>query len=488
MTVPFDAAARRAALRTTRGSSSGPTRSGSRWAGPRPSASASASERERGRSPTAARRQTALSTGWTPHAIGLAVVVAIIVAVGLVFVASSSSVSSLRTHGSSWYIFRRQLQWVGLGTLVLVVAVTVPYRVWHRLAPVIFGAVWAATCLTVIVGKKRNGSRRWLGPESIALQPSEAMKFALIVGLATMFLIVADKPDRDRLLSHQLVVVSVFVLVPIALQPDMGTGIILMVILFAMSVYMGLSGRRFARIGSLAAVLVALFAWHEPYRRDRILAFRHPERDLNGIGYHVLQSKLGFASGRLFGVGVGASKAKWGFLPNSHTDFIFAVIGEELGLVGAGLVLGLFLGLALLGMQTARRAPDRFGALVAVGITAWLFSQAIINMGAVVGALPVTGVPLPLISVGGSSFVVVMAALGVLLNIARSGRHLAAERVQSDRSANVSARATRSTGSRGLVQTHALPSIRRSSTGGTPVRVVTPLTRPVSRRARRARP
>lgn len=431
MTMPFDASAQRRGLTTARRSLDRPTG---------PSRNQTNRNQTNRNQPTGselrlhggkispptnrvvAGRRTTRATSWTPQAIGLGVVISIVVAVGLVFVASSSSVSSLNTYGSSWYIFRRQLQWVGLGTVLLVVAITVPYRAWQRLAPWLFGFVWICTVLTLFVGHSRNGSRRWIGPDSIALQPSEALKFTLTIALASMFIAIADKPAKDRLLSHQLIFMSVIVLGPIALQPDMGTGIVLTTIIFSMAVYMGLSGRRFARIGGGALVLGVLFAWQEPYRRDRLLAFRHPERDLNGIGYHVFQSKVGFASGRLFGVGVGASKAKWGFLPNSHTDFIFAVIGEELGLVGAAMVLGLFLALALFGMQTARRAPDRFGSLVAVGITAWLFSQAIINMGAVVGALPVTGVPLPLISVGGSSFVVVMGALGVLLNIARSGR------------------------------------------------------------------
>lgn len=361
-------------------------------------------------------------TSWTPHAIGLAIVIVIVVAVGLVFVASSSAVASLNRYGSSWYIFRRQLLWVGAGTVVLSATITIPYRFWRRASPIIFGLTWAATAATLVVGIRRNGSRRWIGPESIALQPSEALKFALIIGLATLFLAVSDKPEHGKLITHHVVLAAALCMVPVALQPDMGTAMILAVILLVMGVFAGLPVSSFAKIGAFGILAGALFAWKEPYRRDRILAFRHPELDLDGIGYHVLQSKLGFASGRFFGVGVGASKAKWGFLPNSHTDFIFAIIGEELGLVGATLVLGLFLLLAFLGMQTARKAPDRFGALVAIGITAWLFSQAIINMGAVVGAMPVTGVPLPLISVGGSSFVVCMASLGVLLNIARSAR------------------------------------------------------------------
>jgi cell division protein FtsW len=352
----------------------------------------------------------------------MAVIIAILVAVGLVFVASSSSVISLNRYGSSWYIFQRQLRWVGLGSVALAITVAIPYRLWQRFAPVIFALTWIATLCTLIFGVERNGSRRWIGPESVAFQPSESLKFALVIGMATLFIAVSGRADRPKIIAHHVVVASGVTLLPIALQPDMGTGLILVLVILAMALTAGISVHSLGKIGLAGLILGALFAWKEPYRRDRILAFRHPEKDLDGIGYHVMQSKLGFASGRFFGVGIGASKAKWGFLPNSHTDFIFAIIGEELGLVGAGLVLVLFLALALVGMNTARHAPDAFGALVATGITAWLFSQAVINMGAVVGALPVTGVPLPLISVGGSSFTVVMASLGVLLNIARSGQ------------------------------------------------------------------
>ena len=237
MTIPFDARARGRATRRPR-------------VGSRPS---NVTELTRTRT---TRARPIGATSWTPQAIGLAVIMAVIVAVGLVFVASSSAVSSLNTYGSSWYIFRRQLQWVGLGTLLLAITVVVPYRTWHRLAPVILGSVWVATVLTLVIGHERNGSKRWIGPESVALQPSEALKFALTIGLASMFMVIADKPDRDRLLSRQLWAVSVLVLGPIALQPDLGTGIILLAILFAMSVYMGLSGRRFAKIGAIAGILI----------------------------------------------------------------------------------------------------------------------------------------------------------------------------------------------------------------------------------------
>src|SRR5205814_7246378 len=160
----------------------------------------------------------------------------------------------------------------------------------------------------------------------------------------------------------------------------------------------------------------------EPYRRARMLAFLHPLADTSNTGYQSLQGLVALGSGGLLGRGLGASRAKWGFLPNAHTDFIFAIIGDELGLIGTVIVVGLFAAFAVLGVRAAVRAPDRFGALVASGITAWIVGQAIINIGAVIGLLPVTGVPLPFVSYGGSSLVIAMGAVGVLLNVARQGR------------------------------------------------------------------
>jgi len=172
-------------------------------------------------------------------------------------------------------------------------------------------------------------------------------------------------------------------------------------------------------VGTLGAVVLGLA---EPYRRARMMAFRHPLADKSNIGYQSVQGLVALSAGGFFGRGLGASRAKWGFLPNAHTDFIFAIIGDELGLVGTLLVVGLFAAFAVLGVRAAVRAPDRFGALVASGITAWIVGQAIINIGAVIGLLPVTGVPLPFVSYGGTSLMIAMGAVGILLNIARQGR------------------------------------------------------------------
>ena len=180
--------------------------------------------------------------------------------------------------------------------------------------------------------------------------------------------------------------------------------------------------RTLRNAGIVAAASAGVLALLAPYRLHRLLSFLHPERDKTNTGYQAVQARVGMATGRIFGVGLGAGREKTGYLPNAHTDFIFAVIGEEVGLIGCLVVVLLFVGLALLGIRAAARAPDRYGTLVASGITAWIVLQALVNVGAVVGLLPVTGVPLPFVSFGGSSTVITMAAVGMLANVARQGR------------------------------------------------------------------
>jgi cell division protein FtsW len=201
-------------------------------------------------------------------------------------------------------------------------------------------------------------------------------------------------------------------------QPDMGTAIVVTCITFSLLFAAGVPLKPIAKTVGTVAVLCAIAGFVEPYRRDRLLSFLNPFAHSQGTGYQVVQSLVGIGSGRLFGLGLGAGREKWGLLPNPHTDFIFSVIGEETGLIGALVVLGLFLFLGWLGLRAARSAPDRFAALLAVGITLWIMSQAVINIGAVIDVLPVTGIPLPFISFGGSSLVITLAAAGILVNIA----------------------------------------------------------------------
>jgi cell division protein FtsW len=363
--------------------------------------------------------------GWTPLSFGLVALVALLTTVGLVFVASSSSVYALHRWGNPWHLFEKQVMFVGLGIGCLIVAMLVPYRVWRVIGPLLLGGSFLGVLATFTsLGISKNGSTRWIGPEALAFQPSEIMKLGLAATLALGLAEIEGHSDEQRKIRNQIFVVLVLVIAPIFLQPDMGTAMILVSILASMVVATGLPARVLATYGVIGVAGTVLLALVEPYRRDRLLAFMHPDKDPDGIGFHVMQSKMGFASGHFTGLGVGASRAKWGFLPNSYTDFIFAIIGEEIGMVGALLVMSSFLLIALCGSHIARRTDDRFASLLAVGITTWIVSQAVINMGAVIGTMPVTGVPLPFISKGGSSFVILMAAAGVLINIARHTRRV----------------------------------------------------------------
>ncbi len=202
-------------------------------------------------------------------------------------------------------------------------------------------------------------------------------------------------------------------------EPDLDTVVVLGIITFALLVVAGVPRKHLATLMGVGLLVTVILANSASYRRARVLTFLHPMQDAKRTGYQITQSLTALGSGGFSGVGLGAGRAKWQFLPNVHTDFIFAIIGEELGLIGCLLVLGLFAGFGLVGFQIARARPDRFGALAAAGVTVWIVGQAAINLGAVVGLLPVSGITLPFLSVGGSSLVITMAGAGVLANIAR---------------------------------------------------------------------
>ena len=354
----------------------------------------------------------------------LAALFAVLNLVGLVMILSASSIEALRDHGSSWLYFNRQLVWVALGAVVVVVTTRVDYRVWRRLALplLILSAVLLFLVLLPGVGVRVYGSTRWLGFGQLRMQPSELAKLAVLVFSADLLARRAGRITDTRITLRPVLVVLGVMAALIMKQPDLGTTLVVGSIVLTVLFVSGVPLRPIATVMAGAVALVGLLALTADYRRARIASFLNPWDDPLNQGYQTLQSMVGLASGGLFGVGLGASRAKWGFLPNAHTDFIFAIIGEELGLVGAATVVLLFVGLGVLGIRTALHAPDRFGMLLAAGITAWFLVQAFVNIGAVVAVLPITGVPLPFVSAGGSSLLVSMAAAGMLLNVARQSR------------------------------------------------------------------
>ena len=351
-------------------------------------------------------------------------VVTILVIGGLVMVLSASSVEALRLYGNSWLFFQRQLLWVALGIAAMLLTIRIDYRRWRRFAVPMLLLSGGLLVLVIIpgLGISARGSSRWIGTGSFRIQPSELAKFALLVFAAD---VLARRPDPRHdlpLVMRPILLALGAVALLVMAQPDMGTTIVIGFTVLALLFAGGVPLRIMGGLMSGLAVSALALGLHASYRRARLLSFLNPWKDAANTGYQSVQSLVGLGTGQLTGVGLGASRAKWGFLPNAHTDFIFAIIGEELGLVGSLLVVVLFAAFAVLGVRAAVRAPDRFGSLLAVGITAWIVGQAVLNIGTVIGLLPITGVPLPLVSFGGSSLVITMAAIGVLVNVTRHGR------------------------------------------------------------------
>jgi len=348
--------------------------------------------------------------------------VAALTLIGLVMIISASSVTDLKEHGTTWYSFKRQFLWSVIGAFGLVLASRVHYRRWRNwVGPMLVVAV--ALLLAVLipgVGIEVNGSSRWLGMGALRVQPSEFAKLAVLLFVAKLL---ADR-DREgngrvtRLTLKPALVVFGGVAALLMLQPNLGTTIVLGAIVLSVLFISGARLHHLAGVALVGAAAATFLALQASYRRARVTAFLDPWADPSDTGYQTIQSLVGMASGGLFGVGLGASRAKYGFLPEANTDFIFAIIAEELGLVGAAVVIGLFVALAYFGVRVALETAEPFGRYVAAGITAWFAVQAFINIGAVVAVLPITGVPLPFVSFGGSSLLVTMVAAGILANIA----------------------------------------------------------------------
>ena len=350
----------------------------------------------------------------------LVLVVSILCLVGLVMVLSASSIVSLSHYGSPWHFFLRQWTWLLIGLGGFVFASRVDHTVWRKPARLsMYVTVFLLFAVLVPgVGMRANGASRWIGTSMVQIQPSELAKLSLILFAADILDRRADRGTWMYRVGPVLAVLGLLVVLVMA-QPDMGTTMVLVTIAVAMMFTAGLPARHLGGLGGFGAMGALLMAKAAPYRWHRMTSFLHPMKDSQNTGYQAWQGWLALSQGHVLGDGIGSSIASYGYLPNAQTDFIYAVIGEETGMVGGFFVAGLFLTLMLVGTRVACRAPSRFAALVAAGITAWLVGQAIINIGAVVGLLPVTGVPLPFVSFGGSALVIALFGIGILANIAK---------------------------------------------------------------------
>ncbi|MGV0749931.1 putative lipid II flippase FtsW [Mycolicibacter heraklionensis] len=348
-------------------------------------------------------------------------VAALLTTLGLIMVLSASGVESYGTDGSAWRIFGKQVLWTVIGLVGCYVALRMPVRFMRRMAFAGFAFTIVLLVLVLIpgIGTLSNGSRGWFVIAGFSMQPSELAKIAFVIWGA--HLLASRRMERATLgeMLVPLVPAAVVALVLIVAQPDLGQTVSLGIILLSLLWYAGLPLRVF--LTSLAAIVAAaaIMAVTEGYRSDRVRSWLDPDADVQGAGYQARQAKFALANGGIFGDGLGQGTAKWNYLPNAHNDFIFAIIGEELGFIGGFGLLALFGLFAYTGMRIAKRSADPFLRLLTAATTMWVIGQSFINVGYVIGLLPVTGIQLPLISAGGTSTATTLFMVGIMANAAR---------------------------------------------------------------------
>lgn len=341
---------------------------------------------------------------------------------GLVMVFSAGSAYGLN-HGVGQRYFLQQLVWAVLGCGAMAVTSKLDYHRIGRISSLILVVAFAMLCAVLVIGFEAGGSRRWIAAGPINIQPTEIAKFAIVVFAAWAL---ANKGARLKEFKHfalPVMAVTAAAMLLMLAQPDLGSSLVLF---FAILLMAGVSYARISHVTLALAAGVgagAFFMLSESYRRARWLSFLNPWKSPTGYGYQVIQSYVALGTGNIKGVGLGMSRQKFLYLPNAHTDFIFAIIGEEFGIFGTLVVVSLLALLTVGGFRIAARAPDQLGMLLATGITSLIIIQALVNIGGVTGLLPITGVPLPLVSFGGSSLCITMASIGILLNIASQSRN-----------------------------------------------------------------
>ena len=348
-----------------------------------------------------------------------------LLAIGIIMVFSASMVRSVKLYGQPYYFVARQVLWAALGLSAMFFLMNFDCWRYRPLIPY----VWAVSALLLVlvlipgIGQVRNDARRWIGPDAVAFQPAEIAKL-------TTVLFLADSVTRRRDKMHNLIrgvgpylvlLGATFILV--LAEPDLGTAVAIAGSAVTVLFVGGMKTLHLALLGIASAPALWWAIMGEEYRRERFLAFLNPWADPGGAGWQIIQALYALGTGGPFGTGIGYSRQKWFYLPEPHTDFIFAVLGEEMGFFGTCLVVLLFFTIAWRGYRIAMAAPDRFSCLLAAGMTTLIVLQAVVNIGVVTGSLPITGIPLPFISAGGSALLTNLMASGILLNISRySGR------------------------------------------------------------------
>ena len=350
-------------------------------------------------------------------------VTSILLGLGLIMVLSASSVFARTTTGDSFYIFKRQLIFAVLGVIGAFVGANIRIDLLRKLVyPFLFVTVGLILATFIPgVGIASHGNRNWLPLfGSFQLQPSEFAKLAIVLWAADLFARKEKLLHRPRHLLVPMIPVTGTLAMLVVGQHDLGTALVLFAVIVGMLWVVGLPGKYMGGVALTISAILLFFVASSPNRVIRMLSFTNPMANADSAGFQSVHGLMALATGGFWGVGLGGGRQKWGTLPEAHTDFILAVIGEELGLVGTFVVIILFGLLAYSGVRIATRTKDPFVRYSAAGITIWLITQAVINIGMVLGLLPVIGIPLPLISYGGSSLLVTLVALGLLVNFAKT--------------------------------------------------------------------
>lgn len=338
-----------------------------------------------------------------------------LVTFGVIMVYNSSVSLAIRDFADQYYYAREQLRWLVIGMVALFVFARIDYRVWYNAAlPFLVGTM--VLLLAVFIpglGVKALGAHRWLNLGFTVLQPAELAKLTMVIYLSAWF----SKPEHGRLLSFLLLMGMLVGLV--VMEPDLGTSIVLMSIGIILYFCSGASVKHLVMLLPVFVAAVLVLGVASPYRFRRIMTFLDPQSDPMGASYQIRQALIAIGSGGLFGVGLGKSRQKYQYLPEANTDSIFAIIAEELGFFGSAILIVLIGMLLWRGFRAAKNSSSGFGRLMAIGITSWIGIQSIFNISAMLSLMPLTGIPLPLISYGGSSLVITLSALGILLNISK---------------------------------------------------------------------
>ena len=371
----------------------------------------------------------ALRTGTDGTVIALWAITLLLVGFGLIMVLSSSSITSYLNDQGFFGGFWRQATFAVIGFPLMIMAASMPISFWKKWAWALLGIGIALQMLVFTpLGIEVYGNRNWIQIGSFGAQPSEALKLALVVWVGTVLL---RKEPLLGDMKHELIPIifpgALIALGVVLLGRDLGTVLIMAALVFGAMFFGGVSGKTLGVIALGGVLAVVFFVVTSPNRLQRLFGHASGNSDYSGLGWQPLHGRWALAGGGLFGVGLGGSKAKWSWLPAADNDYIFAIIGEELGLIGALLVILLFIALAVVMLRVIQGARDRFGKAVVGGILVWIVGQAFVNIGVVIEVFPVLGVPLPLISAGGTALIACLMAIGVVISIARDGAQYRAE-------------------------------------------------------------